>query len=145
MTVIIGNHAEYNKSLAEIDDCVADLEELQGLLTVSHKRRLKALVGKEESQRLTITEVDKQFALVKKLRDQVIDNQGNILDDAGVRELASLVSSINALIGLFLKNESLIDHAREKYNLQEAVLHAISGLSKEEQALFFERMGELEQ
>lgn len=143
MTVIIGNHAEYNKSLAEIDDCIADIEELASLLTVAQKRRLLNIVKDERAgDRLTVTEVDKQYELVKKIRDQVVDNAGNVLADAGVRELAGLVSAINALIGLFIRNENMIDHAREKANLQEAVLHAISGLPKEQQAIFFERLGE---
>lgn len=143
MTVIIGNHAEYNKSLKEIDDCITDLEELSVLFTITHKRRLLNLVKDERaSDKLTVSEVDKQFQLVRKIRDQVVDNSGNILGEAGVRELASLVSAINALISLFLKNEGLIDHAREKSQLQEAVLHAVSGLPKEEQAMFFARMDE---
>ena len=135
--------ADYHNNLRVIDELIDDLQELSSLFTTAHKRRLQSVVGNVSTEVLTVDEVTKQYELVKKVRDQIVDNNCELLDGVEPRVIAALISSINSLISLYLKNEEKIDHIKKAYDMYQAVVFAISEQDKETQTRFFAKLDEL--
>jgi hypothetical protein len=141
---VIGTRSDYLRSLDEINDCILDLEEMQDLLGPNHKKRLRKLVANELDETVfTVDEVEKQFALVRKIRDQLVAADGHLLEDVDVKTISALISSSSSLISLYLKNQAMIDHLKEVATLREAVTHAIKELDRESQTKFFTKFDEL--
>lgn len=137
----IGSKSDYLKAVDEINDCIHDLEEMRTFLNDTHRGRLKKLIGHdlEDEIDFNVDEIEKQFIMVKKIRNQLVSDDGRLLEGAEVREISALISASNSLITLFLKNQSMIDHLKEVALLREAVTHAIKELDKESQTKFFNK------
>jgi len=133
----------YYRLVSEVDDYIDEIKLNSSSLTGKQKETLYALSGKKQEQRedkFSPSEVDKQYQLVKKIRDQVVDNRGDILLAATVKDVSALISSINSLISLFLKAQQQIDAASEMADLKNAVIQAIGTLEPEQQARFYDSM-----
>lgn len=137
----IGSKSDYMKALDEINDCIHDLEEMSGFLNTNHRNRLKKLIGHDLDDEIgfTVDEVEKQFIMVKKIRDQLVQDDGRLLEGTEIREISALISASNSLIALYMKNQAMIDHLKEVALLREAVTYAIKELDKESQAKFFNK------
>ena len=141
---IVGNSSIYHKSQIAIDELLIDLEEYSGLFTSQHKVRLSRLAGGgTELETMTIDHVQKQFQLVNKIRDRLLDKDDNLLEGFDTKGISLLVSSINSLTNLFLRSQEKINHLEEIAHLKEAVLGAVSTLSKTQQTEFFNKFDEL--
>ena len=140
---VIGSHAAYHRNILEIDNLITDLQEYSSLFTPQHKTTLRRLVGEDTPSVMTVDEIQKQFELVKKIRDQIIDPSGKLLDGVEVKVIAALVSSLSSLISLFLKNQEKIDHMKEVSHLKVSVIEAVSGLDADTQSKFFAKLDEL--
>jgi hypothetical protein len=125
---------------------IADLEEMKSVLLPKHHERIRKVLPKPPASSLFgVDEVTKQYELVKMIREQVLDAEGNFLAELEPRVLASLVSSINSLISLFLKNSEKLDKMREIEDTQIALTEIVSEFSKEDQVKFFTRLDQLAQ
>ena len=141
---IVGNSAIYHKSQQDIDDLLTDLEEFSGLFTSQHKFQLARLAGGGiELETMTIDHVQKQFQLVNKIRDRLLDKNDNLLEGFDTKGISLLVSSINSLTNLFLRSQEKINHLEEIAYLKEAVIGAVATLPKVQQVAFFNKFDEL--
>jgi hypothetical protein len=141
---LIGSKADYLRNVEEINDCILDLEEMAAFITPEQKKRLLKMIGDEGSGLdFTVDEVEKQFTMVRKIRDQLVAHDGRLLEDVDVKQISALISASSSLISLYLKNQALIDHLKEVSSLREAVTVAIRELDRDSQMKFFNKFDEL--
>lgn len=140
---IVGSHAIYHKNLKEIDEIIVDLQEYSTLFTPEHKNKLRNLVGSNEPAQMTVDDVQQQYELVKRIRDQIVDGSAILREGTDVRSLTSFVSASNSLISLFLKNQQTFNHIKESEDLKEAVLWALRDLEPAIHTRFFNKLDEL--
>lgn len=141
---IANSPAAYLNQLDEINENLLDLEEVAHLLTDRHKDRLRKLAGPLKDKELfTIDDVSEQYALVKKLRARVLDNEGELLEGFDPRALSTFITTLNTTITLFLKNQATIDHLKEINFLQEAVNSVVKDFPQEEQRKFYRKLEEI--
>jgi flagellar biosynthesis chaperone FliJ len=133
--------ASYHLILQEINDDIANLKLNSGTMTESQKQELLDIAeASDRDNRFNVSEVDRQYELVKHIRKKILDNQNNILELTAVKDISALVSSINSLISLFLKAQKEINHARDTALLKESVMAAIATLGPRQQEEFFETL-----
>lgn len=141
---LVGSHALYHQNLQEIDGLITDLKEYSGLLTPKHKTDLGRLAGGPvDVDVLTIDHVQKQFQLVMKIRDRLVDGEDNLLEDFDTKTIGTLTTAVNSLLSLFLKSQDKINHLQEIAHLKEAVVTAVSSLEKPQQMLFLTKFDDL--
>lgn len=136
--------ASYHQAVAELDLILVDLEEHASLLTGKQKATLLRLSGYDpSSNNISVDQVQKQYELVLKIRDRLLDDDEGLLAGIETRALASFSASVNSLIQLFLRNREKLDHIREVEHLRAAVIQAVETLDKPAQVRFFQRFDEL--
>jgi hypothetical protein len=136
--------ASYHQAVEELDTIVIDLEEHASLLTGKQKATLLRLSGHDPSSNdVSVDQVQKQFEMVLRIRDRLLDEDGELLAGIETRALASFSASVNSLIQLFLRNKGKMDHIREVEHLRAAVIQAVETLDKPAQIRFFQRFDEL--
>lgn len=141
---IASSPAAYMRQIEEINENLLDLEEVAHLLTPRHKERLRKMAGPlEDNDLFTVDDVSEQYALVKKLRARVLDNEGELLEGFDPRALSTFITSLNTTITLFLKNQATIDHLKEVNFLQDAINEVVKDFSPEDQRKFYRRLEEL--
>lgn len=136
--------ASFHQAVAELDLILVDLEEHASLLTNKHKATLLRLSDHDpSSNNISVDQVQKQYEMVLRIRDRLLDEDGDLLANIETRALASFSASVNSLIQLFLRNKEKLDHIREVEHLRAAVIQAVETLDKSAQVRFFQRFDEL--
>lgn len=135
----------WHRVRAEVRADILNLQMNSAVLDDNDKLELMELSGLGElHSELTASEINKQFSLVQSIRDQVLEPTGIVRLGSTVRDISGLVSAINSLIGLFLKNQATIDAIDERNKMKEAVLEAVQTLDVEAQDRFFAKLAEYE-
>lgn len=136
--------ASYHQAVAELDLILVDLEEHASLLTGKQKATLLRLSGYDPSgDDISVDQIQKQYSMVLKIRDRILDEDDNLLAGIETRALASFSASVNSLVQLFLRNKDKLEHIREIEHLRAAVIQAVETLDKPAQVRFFQRFDEL--
>ena len=136
--------ADYYQAQEDINDIINNLYSYRTQLSPKHMDMLRVLCAKDDSSDfLTVDEVTKQFQMVKKLRNTLLDHDNNIMINADAKGLSALISSINSLISLFIRSQDKINHMKEVADLREAVLTAVSTLPQEARQIFLDKLDSL--
>ncbi|MCK4501217.1 hypothetical protein KAU11_12020 [Candidatus Babeliales bacterium] len=139
------NTHEYHQLSGELDDSIADIEMHLSVLSAAQKTRLHHLVVVAEGKpAFDASEVDKQYHLLLRIQEQVVDMGGNLKATASIRDISSVINSMGSLVSLFLKAENQLDSIKAEADLKQAVLEAIKAIPPKAQRLFFDKLEELE-
>ena len=129
----------------QLDDSIQDLQMHASMLTLEQSQSLHRLLTVADGiPEFTVTEIDRQYHLFIKMQEQVATFDGQLRATASVRDIAAVISSMGSLISLFLKAQNQLDSIKAEADLKEAILDALRVLPAESQAVFFERLAELE-
>jgi len=110
--------------------------------------RLKALlpdngdVIESDIELFEIDDLTEMKALVKSIQKQVVNDRGEILSTATIRDLSSLTGCITSLVRLFKVEQSSIDNAKEIDEIFNACLASIGTLTPEQQKPFFDELSD---
>jgi len=138
------NVHEYNQLADELNDSISDIEMHVAVLTDSQTARLHTLITAAQGKpSFDATEIDKQYHLLLSIQEQVVDMSGTLRATASIRDIASIIGSMNSLISLFLKAEAQLDSIKAEADLKEAVLEAMAELPEKNRAKFFDKLKEL--
>lgn len=139
---VVNDIQSFHRVKGELEDCVRTVCMYQEVLDTTMVDKLQGVVGRAKGHiSFDISEVDRQYNLFLLMQRKVTDPQGILLSGATIKEIGTVVSSMNSLVSLFLKAQKDIDAAREEAKLKDAVLSAIRDLDPAAQARFFEVMG----
>jgi len=122
---------------------IQTLELSRPLLTPEMTARLlvlcpeRPLIIAPEIEPFEIDDLTEMKALVKSIQKQVVNDRGEILSTATIRDLSSLTGCITSLVRLFKVEQSSIDAAREVNEIFNACMAAIGTLTPEQQKPFF--------
>jgi len=143
---VTGDVHSYHLIVSSLDDCLQELETYANLLNGPQVERLTNLLSGFDNafqRHLNISEVDRQYELFLRMQDQVIDQAGNLLASAGLRDIGTVTSALSNLISLFLRAKKELSQLKAEADLKDAVLTAIKELPEHAQARFFARLDEL--
>lgn len=135
---------QYHKISESINDSINDIRRYASILTPQQTLVLHAIVDKASGRpSFDASEVDKQYHLLLKIQEQVIDPTGILVDTASVKDLTSVLSAISSVVSLFLKTQAQIDSIKAEADLKDAVLTAIGEAPQDVKEKFFKRLAEL--
>jgi len=132
-----------NTVIKPLETAIETLEMSQAHLTECMQVRLQALlpdkgdVTAPEIEPFEIDDLTEMKALVKNIQKQVVNDRGEILSTATIRDLSSLTGCITSLVRLFKVEQSSIDNAKEIDEIFNACLASIGMLTPEQQKPFF--------
>ena len=143
---------DMHKVRQRIEEVLTDLHSVSSALTLADRTRIHSMLNIEDMTytpgeiraNMDVDEVTRQYLLVLKIRNMVLDPNQQIAKGDDVKALSSLVSSINSLISLWIRSQEKVDHMREVSHMREAVIAAISEQSAEVREIFFAKLKELE-
>jgi hypothetical protein len=140
-----GTPADYHRAMTTVDGYIDDLRDYAPILTARQRLALSKLGGGSDTyDAMTIDDVTALYALVRKLRNQLVDPTGTILDGANIRLIPAFVSSLNQLISTFIKSTDRIKELKDVEDLKASVIEAMKTTDKETQERFYLRMQALE-
>jgi len=125
---------------------IETLEMSKAHITNDMQVRLQALlpdkrdVTEPEVEPFHIDDLTEMKALVKNIQKQVVNDRGEILSTATIRDLSSLTGCITSLVRLFKVEQSNIDTAKEVNEIFNACIAAVGCLTPEQQEPFFEEL-----
>ncbi len=136
---------DWHKLDGELADYVAQLEMYHEILSPGLIKRLQRLVQESEGMvNLDVSEVDRQYHLLLKMQKKVVDDEGNLIDANGLKELATVASAMGSVISLYMKARKDINIMKGEADLKEAVLSAISDLDDIAREKFFAKLESFE-
>lgn len=135
----------YHQIADDLKDCMITIVTYSALLTEEQLASMKAIIRRNGGTiDFTVDEVTRQYQVFRRMQEQVSDVDGNLIASASIKDVSSVIASMNSLIGLFLRAQKEIDSVKQEADLKEAVLSAIGGLDAGSQAMFFKRLEEFE-
>ena len=135
---------EYHQLSSELDDAIREIETYVSVLNESQTARLHSLVVHAEGKpAFDASEVDKQYHLLLRIQEQVVDSSGTLRATASIKDMSAVLSAISSLLGLFLKAEAQIDSIKAEADLKQSVLSALETLPEKNKKAFFDRLEEL--
>jgi len=132
------NQKAYYSAKEEIDSLILDLKEYANLMSPRQRDSLRELSGLGTSEIMNIDEVQKQYQVILKIREQIMDKDGQLLAGVPVKDITSFTVATSSLIKLFLHAQDKIDHLREVALIREAVIQAVGVLPQDVRTKFFE-------
>jgi len=137
----VGNMASFHAVEAELIDAISTVRLYRSNLDNEMVAELVKVVGKAKGRvNFEVSEVNKQYALFLKLQEMVVNGHGEMMEEATIKDLGTMITSMSSLISLFLKAQRDIDTLGAEADLKKAVLAAVSGLDKAAQDRFFEQL-----
>lgn len=135
--VVADIHA-FHRIKDELDDAIRAICMYQNVIDAEMVEKLKGVIGRSTGNvNFDVSEVDRQYHMFLAMQRKVSDPSGNLLATAELKEIGTIISSMNSLLSLFMKSQKDIDSAREEAKLKDAVLSAIRDLDTASQARFF--------
>ncbi len=132
---------DYHKLGSELEDYINQLEMYHEIISPEQLKRLRNIVQESEGVvSLNVNEVDRQYILLLKMQKKVVDDEGNLLDAAGLKELSTVVSSMGSVISLYMKARKDINIMKGEANLKAAVLAAVKTLPEANRSEFFKTL-----
>jgi len=93
-----------------------------------------------EIEPFEIDDLTEMKALVKNIQKQVVNDRGEILSTATIRDLSSLTGCITSLVRLFKVEQSSIDNAKAIDEIFNACMASLSKLTPEQQKPFMDEL-----
>ncbi len=136
------DHTEYHEVQQQIAGAIDHLKSFTFVLNDAQKKQISEIIGvcQDESEGVGISDIMAQYRILQKIQGQILDPNNQVLDDCEPRELASMMTSMSALLKVFMHHQKDLDAMKEQADLKDAVYEAIATLPKAEQAKFFEKL-----
>lgn len=138
---------DYHRVQDAIRSLVQEIKEMVPAMTIPQRAMIANLIGATLEDgpmptELTMSEVSKQYQIVLKLQDQLINDVGGIMSDASAKEISALITAMNNTIALFMRSQKDMNHLEEMQNMREAIVYALKESPAEVQENFFKRIDE---
>ena len=141
---LIGDNNQYHMLIAELTDNLSYLETYSEIMTDDLKSRVCTMAKHLSGQSvLDVDEVSRQYQLILKIQEQVVNETGDLLKTSNAASISSMISALNGVISLFMRSQAQLDDIKEQADLKEAVLAAIKDLDDESQSKFFSKLEDL--